>query len=46
MIRNVISALKNAPYLNVLVLIVNVSELKSGFPAIAAMSGVIRSAGG
>src|SRR5580692_8291341 len=44
MIRNESSALMNEPYRNVLRCTVNVSLEKSGLPAIAATSGVIRSA--
>ena len=40
--RNAIGALKKAPYVNVLSLIVNVSSEKSGSPKIAAIRGVSR----
>ncbi len=42
-VAKVISAFRNAPYLNVLPLIVKVSVAKSCLPKIAAMSGVRRS---
>src|SRR5450759_818224 len=41
--RNATTALTKSPYENLLLLIVNVSEEKSGLPNIAATSGVTRS---
>src|SRR5712692_4403263 len=43
MTRNAISALKNSPYRNLLLLIVKERLAKSGLPPIAAISGVTRS---
>src|SRR3954468_16944224 len=42
MIRKLSSALKNDPYVNRAPLIVNASDAKSGFPPIAAISGVMK----
>ena len=43
-VTNAISAFRKSPYRNTLPLIVNVRLLKSGFPKIAAMIGVMMSA--